>query len=74
MSAGHSAACHVPILLCSISPSLTVPQGQERTFVRVLLLRGRVQGAVLIGDTGGLLGTIQCALPRAREPASGPAS
>ncbi|KAL4421166.1 hypothetical protein ABPG77_003349 [Micractinium sp. CCAP 211/92] len=28
-----------------------VTEGQERTFVRVLLLRGRVQGAVLIGDT-----------------------
>ena len=29
-----------------------VSEGPDRTFVRVLLLRGRVQGAVLIGDTG----------------------
>jgi NAD(P)H-nitrite reductase large subunit len=28
-----------------------VTEGPDRTFVRVLLLRGRVQGAVLIGDT-----------------------
>lgn len=28
-----------------------VTEGPERTFVRVLLLRGRVQGVVLIGDT-----------------------
>ena len=27
-------------------------QGEGSTFVRVLLLRGRLQGAVLIGDTG----------------------
>lgn len=25
---------------------------EERTFVRVVLVRGRVQGAILIGDTG----------------------
>jgi hypothetical protein len=38
-------------------------QGPQRTFVRLLLLRGRVQGVVLIGGTGaggrvsGCLGT-----------------
>ena len=26
-------------------------EGEERTFVRVVLLRGRVQGAVMIGET-----------------------
>ena len=32
-------------------------EGAEgRTFVRVLLLRGRVQGAVLIGETGETIG------------------
>ena len=29
-----------------------VTEEDDRTFVRVLLLRGRVQGAVLIGETG----------------------
>jgi pyridine nucleotide-disulfide oxidoreductase domain-containing protein 1 len=28
-----------------------ITEGPERTFVRILLLRGRIQGAVLIGDT-----------------------
>jgi len=33
--------------------SIRLPQEPEgRSFVRVLLLRGRVQGAVLIGSTG----------------------
>lgn len=29
-----------------------VLEGPKRSFVRVLLLRGRVQGAVMIGETG----------------------
>lgn len=29
-----------------------VTEGSDRTFVRILLLRGRVQGAVMIGETG----------------------
>ena len=46
---------------CRPGPSRTRqqhPVDEGRTFVRVLLLRGRVQGAVLIGETGD--GTLGC--------------
>ena len=35
-----------------ISYSRITEEGEERTFVRILLLRGRIQGAVMIGETG----------------------
>ncbi len=42
---GRSSACRQGL-------NARVLQEPERTFVRVLLLRGRVQGVVLIGETG----------------------
>lgn len=58
----HSAQVVGPSWRCFSSPfvyvthtlttTLLVQEPEGRSFVRVLLLRGRVQGAVLIGQTG----------------------
>ena len=44
-----------------VSYSRVTEGPEERTFVRVLLLRGKVQGAIMIGETGEcIFETLRC--------------